>query len=324
MAQRLRVLLSAVAIGLLLELLVPLSHDQPLAQGLFGDAGHTKTFHLNGLTWRDQKAFVDSGARCGTRQVSAREALAIDIALEQFKAQLTPATLERDPGSVTVNVYFHVITATNNEGNLDDASIAAQIEALNASYSGTAGGANTPFRFMLVAVDRTANGAWFTAGPDTVAEQEMKAALRQGTAKDLNIYTNNPPEGLLGWATFPTDYESAPLNDGVVILYASLPGGSATPYNEGMTAVHEVGHWLGLFHTFQGSCLTLFGDFVIDTPAERSRAFGCQTGRDSCPVRPGADPVTNFMDYSDDACMTNFTPGQSARADALSQQYRGL
>jgi len=228
---------------------------------------------------------------------------------------------------VTIPVYFHVVSrgAGVENGDVPVKMLRDQIDVMNAGFAGAVGpgGSNTPFRFALVGVTRTTNERWFNAGYGSAAEREMKSALRVGGPETLNFYVTNAGGVYLGWATFPFSYAGDPLMDGVSVLHDSLPGGVDARFNEGDTATHEVGHWLGLFHTFQGGCAAVYNDFVADTPAERSPAFGCPAGRDTCPGA-GLDPIENFMDYSDDPCLYKFTGGQSARMSDLSRQYRGL
>jgi hypothetical protein len=269
---------------------------------------------------------TQSRDRCGTKHLDETIASNLETSLKEFNGRRKPSQI-RKSGSVTISVYYHVINTGKGiaNGDVTTKMLRDQIDVLNAAYAGATDGsaANTPFRFVLAGVDRTTNTSWFNAGPGTAAEREMKSALHVGGPDALNFYTNNAGGYLLGWATFPFWYAEDPLMDGVVCLFSSLPGGSEVPYNEGDTGTHEVGHWLGLFHTFQGGCAAVYNDFVADTPAERSPAFNCPIGRDTCPG-VGIDPTENFMDYTDDACMFRFTPNQSTRMEGLSLQYRGL
>jgi hypothetical protein len=250
---------------------------------------------------------------CATVEPGEDEKAIIEEVIAAYEATLPENVLLAGP-PIEVPVYFHVITKTNGQGAVSQQRINDQIAVLNAAY------ASFGFHFNLTATTVTANNSWYTLATSS-SEAAMKAALRQGGAESLNIYAANIGGGLLGWATFPSWYAGDPDDDGVVLLSASLPGGTAAPYNLGDTATHEVGHWLGLYHTFQGGC-NGSGDSVSDTPAEKSPAYGCPTNRNSCPSKPGLDPIYNYMDYTDDACMFEFTANQATRMASLWATYR--
>ncbi|KAJ7101271.1 metalloprotease [Mycena belliarum] len=254
---------------------------------------------------------------CGTNITDA----ALVAAEAHFVANKPPASLL--PAAVTLNIYFHVISkdSTLAGGNIPASQIADQVAVMNTAYAGTG------ITWILAGTTRTVNAGWFnSAGPSNSAQTAMKNALRTGTSKDLNVYTvgfnSGAGAGLLGYATFPSSYTGAPKDDGVVMLYSSVPGGTTEEFNLGGTLIHEAGHWVGLYHTFQGGCSGA-GDMVSDTPPEASPASGCPTGRDTC-SGGGVDPIHNYMDYTVDSCYTEFTPGQITRMKGQMSTYRGV
>lgn len=226
------------------------------------------------------------------------------------------------PGfTVTIPTYVHVIT-NGAIGNVTDAQIAQQMTVLNLAFAGFYGGANSGISFDLEGVTRTDNAAWHTMN-DFADEIAAKTALRQGGPNALNIYIGTAA-GNLGFAYYPSvlkvNGKKFQVLDGVVIHYGSLPGGFIPRFNLGHTATHETGHWLGLAHTFDKGCLG-DGDRVDDTPAMSVPTSGCPVGKDTC-VEAGLDPIRNYMDYSDDACYNQFTPGQAARMQAQYIHFR--
>ena len=224
-------------------------------------------------------------------------------------------------GSVTVETVFHVVTAqqpTSRERARLETMVADQMEVLNDSFSGatSATASDSPFRFDLTRTNFVVDEEWATVAPGKT-ERDMKAALHEGGATTLNVYAADIGGGLLGWAYFPKDYNHGrDFIDGVVILDESMPGGvgdDGKPWKYGLgdTLTHEVGHWMMLEHTFAHGC-GASGDYVADTPKEAVPQFDCPVGADTCKA-PGLDPIRNFMDYTQDSCMNEFTPGQVER-----------
>lgn len=207
----------------------------------------------------------------------------------------------------TVDTYMHIIAdnasaSPTSSSYVTDSQIRAQFEYLARAYTETSIG------FRLLGYSRRTNDTWARNGDDL----EMKTQLRRGGYSTLNIYyqsqlqaasgTSGVPVGsvLLGFCSLPVagvgerTPTAAYVLDGCNILSGTMPGGEMFGYNRGGSTVHEVGHWNGLFHTFQGnSCGSGdFGDFVADTPQQATSTSGCPAAKDSCPnsgAAPGYD-----------------------------------
>lgn len=304
----------------LLCMLVPFAMAQELlpAPGYesMGKKGHSEYYHVGDEAYTSEEDFIRSGRRCATYDISDEEAA---IVQEEMNAILDDmGYINRDEigkRAVTFDVIVNCIqNNSGSQGYVSTSQMQDQINVLNQAYAGT--GISFNFRYYRY----VKNTSWFNMTHGSSAESAAKNALHYGGSNFLNIYTANPSGGILGWATFPWNYSSASSMDGVVLLYTTLPGGSGAPFNEGDTGTHEVGHWLGLYHTFQGGC-SGSNDYVSDTPAHQVN-YGCPgTSTNTC-SGGGNDPVRNYMNYVNDSCMWEFTNGQISRMNSMISSYR--
>ncbi|MEN8005743.1 MAG: PKD domain-containing protein [Candidatus Krumholzibacteriota bacterium] len=263
------------------------------------------------ITYQNSAGAVVQGVRCSTPVPTADD---IERNAQAVDAWLKASGFMRDKAGVVIPVAIHVVAHDDGYADVPDSYIYDQMDVLNAAYQGTG------FSFSLASIDRTYNTRWSTHRYGSNQMVQMKQALAIDPATTYNLYFCDIGGGLLGYATFPDMYPEDSYLHGVVCLWGSVPGGWADPYNEGDTATHETGHFLGLYHTFQDGC-TEPNDYCDDTPQESSPAYGCPEGRDSCSA-PGIDPITNFMDYTDDYCMYEFTADQTTRMNQQMALYR--
>ena len=250
---------------------------------------------------------------CGTMPPTIDEILFSKLETEQWLAEND----SRDDSLLIVYVAWHVIHASNNAGNLTDAQIEYQIQVMNYDFQ------EHNIAFILDTIDRTANDTWFegwdpdNGGMDTQGMQ----TLNYDPYHYLNIYSAELAGGAgfvtCGYTWWPTNYGEGHYRQGISIDYRCIAGGS---YGDD-TATHEIGHYFGLYHTFQTNC-SAPDDAVADTPRNHSDYLhGCNSSQDSCPDDPGNDPVSNYMNYSSVGCTNNFTLGQKDRMDAIIESY---
>jgi hypothetical protein len=247
----------------------------------------------NGLLSAVNTEHQHGHTRCGTPDPTSEENAMVNKVISNW-IQKGPSMSSLADSTIYVGIYFHIIT-DGTVGQVSESQIGDQLKVLNQRFYGSG------FTFILRCINRHSNSNWYKSADDT----QMKNTLRKGGRYTLNVYLKDlsvlgdNDHIVAGYARFPWDNPGS-LLDGVVCDNRAIPGGAFTG-NLGLTLVHEVGHWLGLYHTFQGGCDGT-GDEVSDTPAEASYTYGCPTGRDTCPNSPGLDPITNYMDYTDESC----------------------
>ena len=233
-----------------------------------------------------------------------------------------------------IPVVFHVIQRTNGTGNVTDSNINEQIEILNEDFRALAGsnGANgndSMIQFKLATVDpsgnptsgivRTTNNTWYNDSGN------FMSSLGWDQDRYLNIFTNSC-SGYLGYVWDFPQAIAGNSNDGVVVLWEAVGDNApiGAPYNQGRTLTHEVGHYLGLWHTFDNGCGTTSGcystgDTLCDTNRQSQPTYGCPGSSSSC---SSSDPIHNYMDYTDDLCMWEFSPEQINRMRCSILYYR--
>jgi hypothetical protein len=288
-------------------------------------------------TYVQSDRFKASGARCGTLNPSYYPELPID-APQDCTLYVTNPDGSYDPGPLyEIPVVVHIITHANGvSGDISNAMVQSQIDVLNEDFlaiPGTLGedGTYTGIQFVLASEDpngdptdgitRTANTNWYNDND----EAGFKSTLMWDPHRYLNFYTNNTP--YLGYAWFP-QWGVGFWQDGVVINYRSFGRNSPQPpYHLGRTATHEVGHWIGLLHTFEDGCgnptppfCYSTADLICDTEPDAFDTYNCPVGSTSCGGQ--RIPVENYMEYTNDACMEKFTPEQMRRLRCTLTSYR--
>jgi hypothetical protein len=283
---------------------------------LAADAGGTHVFG-SFQEYVGSSFFLDHGLRCGTDRLFLPEIQLPDATgdcnsshtsiLSQYNPQPTP---------YVIPVWVHILrNNTGSLGNVSQSQITSQITTLNNAF------ASAGVQFVLAGQDTSNNTKWYND------RGTYYNTLAQDVNNYLNIYTNLAG-GNLGYAYVPSGGGVVGNKfDRVVIYYRAFgnPGTYGAPYNEGDTTVHEVGHYLGLYHTFQGGCQSASncsnnGDLICDTNPEGSPNFSPCTRQSAC--GSWLDPTTNFMDYSDDVCMFQFSSNQMNRMNCTIQNFR--
>jgi len=273
---------------------------------------------------------------CGTPHLTQEEVAADEKMTQRFVNEVCStelgSTLNMCPQKVQKDVteiclWMHVIfDPVSNAGNVPDSWVQNQLRVFNDDFGGRnpngngRGGYQTNYQFRLEGVTRTGNANWFRNIQGN--EAAVTSALARDPCRCQQVYFSQLAQNLLGYCYLPNSFGACSTRHGCFNDFNTMPGGSRSGYNLGQTVTHEVGHGFGLLHVFQGGvCTGCGGDQVCDTNPQRTSTAGCPARKDSC--NDGRqDNIHNFLDYSTDVCMCEFTRLQGARMDQQLAQFR--
>lgn len=246
-----------------------------------------------------------------------------------------------DRTSHTIKVIPVVVHIIHNGGteNISDAQIQSQIDVLNEDFrkmtgtNGDGNGVDTEIEFCLAKISpqgHCTNGIVRVKSTYTNHLTYQRTQLKQLSFWDNTRYLNmyvvksiNGNSGIAGYSSFP----NGPADeDGIVVRHNYFGKTGTASTTLGRTTSHEIGHWFGLYHTFNNGCGTDIctdGDYVCDTPPAANPNYGCPATNSCSNDSPDVnDQIENYLDYSDDACKSMFTAGQKDRMDATLETLR--
>ena len=299
--------------------------------------------YRNALEWHNSDAFKIGGHRCGTDDYFVNQTSDVNVSLNEtadctlLETKIKSAYNAVTPKTIVIPVHWHVIHKTDGTGRLSQQRIDEQMAVLNADFAGLTykgkSGLETSIRFEVHGdIDYVENDDWFRVR--SADDSIYKNSLNITPDRVLNIYSLVPlkddgSEGTLGYARIPQT-GTGDAEDGIVMLHSAVGGreNGYAPYDEGRTLVHEVGHYLGLLHTFQGGTCeneyvsssnnAVTNDLVKDTPPHDEPDYGTSPSS-PCGV---PSPIENFMNYSQDIALTTFSAEQTNRMICSLANYR--
>lgn len=255
--------------------------------------------------------------RCATREMSTADQLRMGGLEKSYIQDIEEINFRR---SVSIPVHFIHLTK-EDAGAINQDIRNAQIQVMNNAFQPSG------VSFFEEQNENLNREDFFEMRHGSAVERACKTLFQHiDPYRVLKFYTADLGKNTFGWASFPYEMDGDPVMDGIVVSFDTLPGGSRERFNLGKTAVHEAGHWLGLYHTFQGGC-NRAGDEIDDTPSHSGPNKGKPDPNkrwNLCSSEPEAAkcPVHNYMNYVDDEWMKEFTQGQIRRIWTQLRMFR--